>query len=98
MTQRSKTKNPTSATGPAQDVKATISGVVAELKTLEEADDPISAEHVRSLAKGLGTTLALLEAALGECRQAVPYSPLRPVRNEDGVLKWCCNHNPEHCS
>jgi hypothetical protein len=36
-------------------------------------------------------------ASMGECRREVPYSTLRPVLDSNNELKWCCNHNPEHC-
>ncbi len=60
--------------------------------------------QLEAVAEGLGAALrasqlALLAtmASLGECRQDIPYSPLRPIIDEDGNFKWCCNHEPEHC-
>ena len=75
---------------------------------LAELDEP---ERIRSrgllrartvetpdaLTSALRTTLLALSAAMGECREAVPYSPLHPVL-EEGTVRWCCNHNPQHCS
>jgi hypothetical protein len=49
-----------------------------------------------TLAAGLRTILTLIAASSGECRRAVPYSPLRPVLDVDGTLRWCCSHDPEH--
>ena len=51
-----------------------------------------------TLAAGLRAALTLLTTSVGECRRAVPYSALRPVLDEDGILRWCCNHDPEHCA
>ena len=50
-----------------------------------------------TLASGLRAALNVLAASMGECRRAVPYSPLRPVLDTDGTLRWCCSHDPEHC-
>ena len=55
------------------------------------------ADDSQRLAGALRTTLLAFSASLGECRQAVPYSTMRPVRDKDGKFMWCCNHNPEHC-
>jgi hypothetical protein len=49
-----------------------------------------------TLAAGLRAILTLLATSSGECRRAVPYSPLRPVLDVDGTLRWCCSHDPEH--
>ena len=49
------------------------------------------------LANALRATLVAIRASMGECRQAIPYSPMHPVRTSDGRLQWCCNHSPEHC-
>jgi hypothetical protein len=50
-----------------------------------------------TLAKGLRAALTLARASAGECRRSVPYSPLRPVLDAERGLRWCCNHDPEHC-
>lgn len=50
-----------------------------------------------TLAKGLRAALTLARASAGECRKSLPYSPLRPVLDEDSGLRWCCSHDPEHC-
>lgn len=39
----------------------------------------------------------LATGALGECRRATPYAPLKPVIDANGNFKWCCEHDPEHC-
>ena len=57
----------------------------------ERSDDALR------LAGAIRTTLVAASASLGECRQAVPYSTMRPVRDENGEFMWCCNHVPEHC-
>jgi len=49
------------------------------------------------LADALRATLLALGESLGECRMAVPFSPLHPVIDAQGNFKWCCNHDPEHC-
>lgn len=51
-----------------------------------------------TLAAGLRAALGLLSTSVGECRRAVPYSTLRPVLDADGTLRWCCSHEPEHCT
>jgi hypothetical protein len=51
-----------------------------------------------TLAKGLRAALTLARASAGECRRAEPYSPLRPVLGVDSQIRWCCNHDPEHCA
>jgi hypothetical protein len=50
-----------------------------------------------AFAGALRATLVAMRASMGECRQAIPYSPMHPVRTSDGRLQWCCNHSPEHC-
>lgn len=49
------------------------------------------------LAYALRAALVATRASMGECRQAIPYSPMHPVRTSDKRLQWCCNHSPEHC-
>src|SRR3954470_19277698 len=36
--------------------------------------------------------------SLGECRREEPFAPVRPIIDEHGNLKWCCEHTPEHCA
>ena len=50
------------------------------------------------LAGALRLSLVALSYSMGECRQAVPYSPLHPVLDAHGSFRWCCNHDPQHCS
>jgi hypothetical protein len=49
-------------------------------------------------AGAVTSLMALAAGSLGECRKARPYSGLRPVLDAKGTLKWCCNHDPEHCA
>ena len=49
------------------------------------------------LAQSLRLVLAATSGGIGECRLAIPYSPMRPVNTTSG-FKWCCNHKPPHCS
>lgn len=51
----------------------------------------------RSLAVVARFLENMAASGLGECRLDVPYSPLRPVIDEDGTFRWCCSHKPEHC-
>jgi hypothetical protein len=80
------------------DLHATLRSAAAALSDLEQQGQDASTIDIRKVATALRLTLTALETGLGECRQAVPYSPMRPVRGTDGVVKWCCNHYPEHCS
>jgi hypothetical protein len=57
----------------------------------------ISPAATGAIVDRLRATLDALGDSLGECRQAVPYSSMHPVRGADGQMRWCCNHNPEHC-
>lgn len=49
-------------------------------------------------ATSLNSYLTASASAIGECRRATPYAPLRPVIDARGHFKWCCEHNPEHCA
>lgn len=55
-------------------------------------------EDLSVISDALRTVLAVAAASLGECRRSTPYSTLRPVIDADGDFRWCCNHDPEHCS
>lgn len=33
-----------------------------------------------------------------ECQMAVPYAPMKQIRQPDGSVVLCCNHDPEHCT
>jgi len=46
----------------------------------------------------LSATFALVSGGSGECRVVTPYAPIRPVIDQDGNLRWCCTHDPEHCA
>lgn len=50
------------------------------------------------IAEALRLSLAAMADSMGECRQALPYSPLHPVLDTNGHFRWCCNHDPQHCS
>lgn len=54
-------------------------------------------ERAAAFASSLQAALRVMAESLGECRRAIPYSTMRPVRGEDNELRWCCNHDPEHC-
>ncbi|MEA2276415.1 MAG: hypothetical protein QOC78_1375 [Solirubrobacteraceae bacterium] len=72
---------------------------VAAIRMLEEHPrTALTDEGTNAAAQALRVGLEAIESSMGECRQAVPYSPLRPVIDSQGVLRWCCNHVPEHCS
>lgn len=45
-----------------------------------------------------GLAIAAASSSLGECRKETPFAPLRPVIDSNGNFKWCCEHDPEHCS
>lgn len=83
----------------SSDVRATISESISSLEQIAAGTHPegdelrVVATH---LAGALVVTLAALSASLGECRNAVPYSPMHPVLDSNG-FRWCCNHDPQHC-
>jgi hypothetical protein len=54
-------------------------------------------DAVAVLARGVRLALTAASATLGECRLAVPYAPMQPIQDSSG-LRWCCTHNPTHCS
>lgn len=75
-------------------------------RMLERLESPAALETFgrrldeRSLRDALVISMRaarLMAMSLGECQQAVPYSPLRPVLRPDGTMQWCCNHDTEHC-
>jgi len=82
------------------DVPDRLSSAINSLQALsadasEQDDETLVA--VRTIALGIVEALSAVSMSMGECRQDVPFSPMRPVRTVDGTLKWCCNHDPEHC-
>ena len=50
------------------------------------------------VARAAYLALTASAAALGECRRETPYAPLYPLIDADGEFKWCCTHDPSHCS
>ena len=45
----------------------------------------------------LAMTAATVGSVRGQCEREEPFAPLFPVLTDDG-LKWCCSHEPRHCS
>jgi hypothetical protein len=56
-----------------------------------------------SITTFLNTTTAIQTfvaanfSGFGECREELPYAPLKPVLR-NGEIVWCCEHDPEHCA
>lgn len=74
----------------------------ARQRVREQIDTLLAGESIdKALASAMSDTLAAVEAiadaTLGECRLAQPFSPLRPILDDDG-LRWCCTHSPPHCA
>lgn len=76
--------------------KALLAGAQARLEDRQEED--LSDAEVQVLFATLSAALLAAVTSLGECRRQRPFSPLRPIIDVDGSLKWCCNHDPEHCA
>lgn len=83
---------------PSKSVNDLMKEAIAHLAELDNEDTISSKADMRVLAQGIKMVLVALQSSLGECRGDIPYSPLRPIRQLDGTLIWCCNHKPEHCS
>jgi len=81
-----------------KDLKTDIHRTIADLAAVDDENRSFDPADFRVLARGLKLTLLALSGSIGECQSDVPYSPMRPVRQPDGTLRWCCNHDPEHCS
>lgn len=82
------------------DLQEMIRSGIAELRRFDETARMFRLETdaaTSALARALRVTLFAMSSSLGECRLAVPYSPLHPVIDADGNFCWCCNHDPEHC-
>ncbi len=64
-------------------------------------ETPVEAADVQVILEASENTLrtmeALMSVTMGECRLDRPFAPLMPVIDSDGY-KWCCTHDPEHCS
>ncbi len=77
-----------------------IQALIGDLQArLADSDgEELSAATTQALLVTVGVLLLGAITSMGECRKKRPFSPLRPVIDEDGDFKWCCNHAPEHCS
>jgi hypothetical protein len=82
-----------------EEIRASIADAQSKLQTMS-AEGIIRGDEDpnQALAAGLYTALSAVSSSLGECRRAVPYSPLHPVIDEHGTFYWACNHSPEHRS
>lgn len=75
-------------------------------KQLSDLQERLAAHPVEELSTSdaqaiwvtVAASLLAITGGLGECRKQKPYSELRPIIDRDGALKWCCNHDPEHCA
>lgn len=78
----------------------TLQNVLSHLQTklAAEPSEEISLAEMQEFWTTMAASFLAATASLGECRRAKPYSTLRPVIDHDGRFKWCCNHDPEHCS
>jgi hypothetical protein len=56
-----------------------------------------SVQKLFNATAALHTFLLASASAIGECRRKKPYAPLKPVIDDQGNFKWCCEHDPEHC-
>ena len=82
-------------------LKDRITESITSLEAIAEGSHPDSGDPQKvagHVASALRLSLAVMAESMGECRQAVPYSPLHPVLDAHGAFRWCCNHNPQHCS
>jgi hypothetical protein len=77
--------------------KDLIERALTDLEQLDVTGSAPDAAAASAIVDSVRSALRALNDSLGECREAVPYSTMRPVRGADGQLRWCCNHDPEHC-
>jgi hypothetical protein len=78
-----------------------MSDSIASLEAIAAGEHPDSEDPQKLaayIAEALRLTLAAMADSMGECRQALPFSPLHPVLDTNGHFRWCCNHDPQHCS
>lgn len=71
------------------------------MEPLESSRTDELRKELEPISEAISFMLRMIMAqqfSLGECRVKTPYSKLRPIINSDGELKWCCNHDPEHCA
>lgn len=80
-----------------EQVLANVENVEQQNLDVDEAQSALreSVEMLQEMQERLESPM--VDTALGECRLEVPYAPIRPVRDENNVLRWCCTHDPEHC-
>jgi len=86
---------------PHSQLRQELDASIKSLDAIASGDHPDVGDVERiaaHLAGALRVTLSALTASIGECQQAVPYSPLHPVLDPNGDFRWCCNHVPQHCS
>jgi hypothetical protein len=92
----------------AADRRALQGEITGAIERLDQLEGDVQDETVEGptldpdtfahLSRGLRASLQLAEGGLGECRQDIPFSPMRPVLREGSdKVEWCCNHNPPHC-
>lgn len=84
-----------------ESLKAQMSESIASRDAIAAGDHPDSGDAqqlARHVAAGLRLSLVAMDSSIGECQQALPYSPLHPVLDDKGEFRWCCNHDPQHCS
>jgi hypothetical protein len=82
-------------------LKENIAASIDSLDAIAAGEHPDSGDVQKvagHIAAALRLSLAAITDSLGECRQAVPFSPLHPVLDTHGHFRWCCNHDPQHCS
>lgn len=89
-----------------QDLREQIAAAIEEVERAPEVEaeggeatmvalPPAAPETV---IRGLKASLLVAESASGECQEAVPFSPLRPIiKKGEDELYFCCNHSPQHC-
>ena len=85
-------------TGNTSDLRTEIVKIRGYMEALLAQPYPALFQEPEQWAAAVVRALAALLAAtsFGECRRARPYAPLRPVIEADGILHWCCAHDPEH--
>jgi hypothetical protein len=78
--------------------RTNVNSLIDELHELR-AEPTWNQQHALHALKVTAAIQSLFAASgLGECQMAVPYSPLQPVIDPNGELRWCCQHNPRHCA
>jgi DNA-binding phage protein len=65
---------------------------------LEQGDIEGVTGDLAVVARAAHLALAASAAGLGECREKTPYASLYPLIDQNGQFKWCCTHEPSHCS